>query len=526
MHEQLPFLLALVAAIVLIEMMASKLRIAYPVLLVVAGLLISFIPGLPKVQVDPNMIFFIFLPPLLFQAAWGISFKEMKKWWRIIGSFAFLVVFFSALAVAVLTNHFIPGFTLALGFLLGGIVSPPDAVSTGAIMKFVKISKTTSAILEGESLLNDASSLIIFRFALVAVGTGQFIFQQALISFSWMVIGGIGIGLIFGWIFMQAHKRLLTDASSDIAFTLIEPYFLYWIAEHLHSSGVLAVVSGGLFLANRRLVFLSSASRIQGYSFWEAFIFILNGIVFMLIGLQLPEVVAGLQADGVPLGRAINYGILVTAILIAARIISSYVALAATLIFRPGVTPISQNRGRMWQLPLLLGWTGMRGVVSLAAALAIPITQQNDQPFPYRNLILFITFLVILLTLLIQGLTLPYFIKRSKLFDNSNELPEEETKLKIKNELAVYTVKLLKEKQQKGLFKDAHLLHMLNQWENKINQPENFQMSAEAKQNYLDVLEDQRKFLAGLNKDPELDENIIRRQVYQIDLEEERVKLL
>ena len=334
MHEQLPFMLALVAAIVLIEMLATKLRIAYPVLLVVAGLLISFIPGLPEVQVDPNMIFFIFLPPLLFEAAWSISFKEMKKWWRIISSFAFLVVFFSALAVAIFTNYFIPGFTLALGFLLGGIVSPPDAVSTGAIMKFVKIPKVTAAILEGESLLNDASSLIIFRFALVAVGTGQFIFQQALISFSWMVIGGIGIGLIFGWIFMQAHKRLPTDASSDIAFTLIEPYFLYWIAEQLHSSGVLAVVSGGLFLANRRLVFLSSASRIRGYNFWEAFIFILNGIVFMLIGLQLPQVIAGLHADGIPLGTAIKYGVLVTAILIAARIISSYVALVSNTYFQ------------------------------------------------------------------------------------------------------------------------------------------------------------------------------------------------
>ena len=526
MHEQLPFLLALVAAIVLLEMLATRLRIAYPVLLVLAGLLISFIPGLPKVQVDPDMIFFIFLPPLLFEAAWSISFKEMKKWWRIIGSFAFLVVLFSALAVAVLTNYLVPGFTLALGFLLGGIVSPPDAVSTGAIMKFVKISKTTSTILEGESLLNDASSLIIFRFALIAVGTGQFIFQQALINFSWMVIGGIGIGLIVGWIFMQAHKRLPTHASSDIAFTLIEPYFLYWIAEQLHSSGVLAVVSGGLFLANRRLVFLSSASRIGGYNFWGAFIFILNGIVFMLIGLELPEVVAGLREQDIPIGRAISYGILVTAILIVARIISSYVALVATIIFRPSVTPIRQNRGRMWRLPLLLGWTGMRGVVSLAAALAIPVTLQNGEPFPHRNLILFITFLVILLTLLIQGLTLPYFIKRSKLFDSFDDLSEEETTLKIKNELAVYTVQLLKEKQQKGLFKDPLLLRMIDQWEIKINQPDNFKMSAEAKQNYLEVLEDQRKFLAGLNKDPQLDEDIIRRQVYQIDLEEERIKLI
>ena len=523
MHEQLPLMLALVAAIVLIEMLATKLRIAYPVLLVVAGLLISFIPGLPEVQVGPNMIFFIFLPPLLFEASWNISFKEMKKWWRIISSFAFLVVFFSALAVALFTNYLIPGFTLALGFLLGGIVSPPDAISIGAIMKFVKIPKTTAAILEGESLFNDASSLIIFRFALVAVGTGQLIFQQAIVSFSWMLFGGIGIGLIVGWLFMQAHKRLPTDASSDIAFTLIEPYFLYWIAEQLHSSGVLAVVSGGLLLSGRRLAFLSSASRIRGYNFWEAFIFIFNGIVFMLIGLQLPRVVAGLQAKGIPLSTAINYGMLVTLILIVARIVSSYIALAATLVFRPGVMSTLQNRRRMWKLPLLLGWTGMRGVISLAAALAIPITLQNGAPFPYRDLILFITFIVILLTLLIQGLTLPYLIRRSKLFDNPNEIPEEEAKLKLRNDLAVYTVGFLKQQQEKGFFKDAHLFRMVSQWENRIKEPENFKMNVEAKQNYLQVLESQRTFLAALNKDSEIDENIIRWQVYQIDLEEERI---
>src|SRR6476661_9306997 len=216
MHEQLPFLLALVVAIVLIEMLATKMRVAYPVLLVVSGLAIGFIPGLPNLQVDPDMIFFIFLPPLLFEASWSISFKEMKKWWRIIGSFAFLVVLFSALAVAVLTNYFIPGFTLALGFLLGGIVSPPDAVSTGAITKFVSIPRTTRAILEGESLLNDASSLIIFRFALVAVGTGQFIWHEAALSFVWMVTGGVAVGLLIALLFIKAHRWLPTDAPSDI----------------------------------------------------------------------------------------------------------------------------------------------------------------------------------------------------------------------------------------------------------------------------------------------------------------------
>src|ERR1700754_3845250 len=228
MHTILPFLLAMIAAIVLLEMWATKLKIAYPILLVVGGLFVSFIPGLPILKIHPDLIFFIFLPPLLFEAAWSISFKEMKKWWRIIGSFAFLVVFFTAFSVAIVTNHFIPGFTIALGFLLGGIVSPPDAVSTGAITKFVKIPRSTSAILQGESLLNDASSLIIFRFALVTVGTGQFIWQEAALDFLWMVVGGIGVGLVFGWLFMLAHKLLPTDASSDIVFTLIEPYFLYW----------------------------------------------------------------------------------------------------------------------------------------------------------------------------------------------------------------------------------------------------------------------------------------------------------
>ncbi|RZL43216.1 MAG: Na+/H+ antiporter, partial [Pedobacter sp.] len=298
MHTLLPFFLAMIAAIVLLNMWAVKLKIAYPILLVVAGLLISFIPGLPVLKIDPDLIFFIFLPPLLFEASWAISFKEMKKWWRIIGSFAFLVVFFTALSVALITNYYIPGFTIAIGFLLGGIVSPPDAVSTGAIMKFVKIPKSFSAILEGESLLNDASSLIIFRFAMVAVGTGQFIWHEAALSFVWMVAGGAGIGLVLAWLFVQAHKRLPTDAPSDIALTLIEPYCMYWIAEQLHSSGVMAVVSGGLFMSTRRLIFLNSASRIRGLSVWESFVFILNGIVFLIIGLELPEIVDGLRSSG------------------------------------------------------------------------------------------------------------------------------------------------------------------------------------------------------------------------------------
>lgn len=527
MHTQLPFLLAMIVAIVLLNMLANKLKIAYPILLVVAGLLVGFLPGLPMVRIDPDLIFFIFLPPLLFEASWTISFKEMKKWWRIIGSFAFLVVFFTASSVAVVAHHFIPGFTIALGFLLGGIVSPPDAVSTGAITKFVKIPKGTSAILEGESLLNDASSLIIFRFALVAVGTGQFFWQQAAVSFLWMVLGGVGIGLLLAWIFVQAHKRLPLDAQSNIALTLIEPYFMYWLAEQFHCSGVLAVVSGGLYLSAKRLVFLNSTSRIQSFSVWESFVFILNGIVFLIIGLELPEIVEGMREKGIPLRTAIGSGILITGVLIAARVISSYAALLATFIFRPGVMPRARSKKRRWLMPMLLGWTGMRGVVSLAAALAIPITLDNGAAFPQRNLILFITFIVILLTLVVQGLTLPSIISRSGLFEGlMEEEPEELTRRKMKQGLKQHVYQFLKNKYETELNGHAGMEKLLKLWEERAKAADDTWMNEKTKVIFVELLETQRQYLTELNKDPKIDEDIIRQQLYQIDLEEERLRII
>ncbi|MBS1664900.1 MAG: Na+/H+ antiporter [Bacteroidetes bacterium] len=522
MHANLPFLLAMVAAVVLLEMWANKLRIAYPILLVIAGLLISFVPGLPIVRINPDLIFLIFMPPLLFEASWSISFKEMKKWWRIIGSFAFLVVFFTAVSVAVVVNHFIPGFSIALGLVLGGIVAPPDAVSTGAITKFVTIPRSTSAILEGESLLNDASSLIIYRFALVAVGTGQFIWQQAALSFLWMVVGGVGIGLLLAWIFVKVHKRLQMDASSSITFTLIEPYCMYWVAEQLHCSGVLAVVSGGLFMSTRRLEFLNSDSRIQGFNVWESFVFILNGIVFLIIGLELPEIVEGLRVKGIPLRTAIGYGVLVTGALILVRIISAYMAMLATYLFRRSVVPRSGSRRRTALLPLLLGWCGMRGVVSLAAALAIPVTLDNGMEFPQRNLILFITFIVILLTLVVQGLTLPAFITRSRVFENLViGRPGEVSREDVKKGLKTHSYAFLKDKHDKG---HAGVEHVLKIWEAKMTSAEDSQMNERTRGVFIELLESQRGYLTELNRDPAVDEGIIRLELYQIDLEEERLK--
>lgn len=521
MLEDFPFYTGLIVAILLLIMLANKIKIAYPVLLVLAGLGISFVPGIPTVRIDPEMIFIIFLPPLLYEASWAISWKELWKWRRIICSFAFVVVFLTAMSVAFMANHFIPGFSLALGFLLGGIVSPPDAVSAGAILKFVKVPKRMSSILEGESLLNDASSLIIFRFALIAVATGQFIWYEAALSFSWMLIGGIGIGLAVGFAFMKTHKYLPTDTNIDTALSIVTPYVMYLIAEEAHTSGVLAVVSGGLLLSNKRHLFLSSSSRLWGVNVLESLCFILNGLVFTLIGLDLPEITAGLGE--VSISSAIGYGLLITFVLISGRILAAYGAVIVTLIARNFIT-VADNRNPGLKGPFLLGWTGMRGVVSLAAALSIPVQLADGSAFPQRNLILFITFIVILSTLLLQGLTLPYIIRRMKLRETDQPNSEEETENIIKKQLADYALQHLKANYSEALKNQPFLQQIAHKWENKAQLNDETDLAEESKTIYLDIINMQREWLRNKNNEDEtLNEEIIRKHLKYLDLEEEKL---
>jgi Na+/H+ antiporter len=524
MLENFPFYLGLLIAIVLLMMLASKIRVAYPVLLVLAGLGISFVPGIPLIHIDPEMIFIIFLPPLLYEAAWAISWKELWKWRRIISSFAFVVVFISALSVAFAANYFIPGFSLALGFMLGGIVSPPDAVSAGAILKFVTVPKRFSSILEGESLLNDASSLIIFRFAFIAVATGQFIWQDALLSFSWMLIGGIAIGLTIGLVFMKIHKYMPTDTNIDIVLTLVTPYLMYIAAEEIHTSGVLAVVSGGLFLSNKRHIFLSSSSRLHGVNVWESLCFILNGLVFTLIGLDLPEITAGLGT--VTIGKAIGYGVLVTGVLVLCRFLAAFGAVLVTLVARNFIT-VADSRNPGIKAPLMLGWTGMRGVVSLAAALSIPVHLADGTAFPQRNLILFITFIVILLTLLLQGLTLPVLLKKIKLDDPDHLETEEETEHQLRAEMAAFALSYLKSNYAEELKSQAFLQIIARKWEDKDIWNNEAGSADQTKKIYLDLLDQQRAWLHKKNSDEQnLNEEIVRRQLKYLDLEEEKFRFI
>ncbi len=523
------FLVLIVLALV---MLATKLRLAYPIVLVVGGLGLSFTGAFTNLVIDPDIVFLIFLPPLLYEAAWQVSWKEFWRWRRIIASFAFPIVMLTSCLVAVVSHALIPGFTLALGFLLGGIVSPPDAISATAIMRQVRVPKTLLSFLEGESLLNDAASLIVFRFALAAVLTGQFAFGQAAGSFFLVIVMGTLIGLLVGGVFYGIHRWLPTTPSIDIVLTLLTPYCMYYVAEHFHYSGVLAVVSGGLLLSSQRNKLLTYRSRMEGVNVWNVLGFVLNGLVFMLIGLQLPAIIQ--QLGTISLGTAIGYGLVISLALILGRLLCTFGAALFTRFASHFITVADARPS--WKLPLISGWAGMRGVVSLAAALSVPLLTPQGQPFPYRALMLFITFVVILVTLVFQGLTLPWLIRKvgmADLEDKYTTIPEARQELLIQQQLTQLALRCLDENDDPGSPPNDYL-HNLRQrlqldtqfFAQAMADPANAPKDARQRyqHHYLNLLEQQRTLLADLNRQVDFDEEIIRKYLAILDLEEYKLR--
>lgn len=524
--------IALIMGIIFLALLAQRLKISYPIVLVLGGLIISFIPGLPPVKIDPELIFVIFLPPLLFDAAWQTSWKDFWKWRRVIGSFAFPIVIVTSCVVAVVSQQLIPGFTLALGFLLGGIVSPPDAVSATTILKDVKIPKRVVTIIEGESLLNDASSLIVFRFALIAISTGTFAFSDATLSFFLVIVMGTFTGLAVALVFYSLHRWLPTTSNMDIVLTLIAPYVMYISAEHFHFSGVLAVVSGGLFLSTRKETILTYRSRLQGSNVWETLGFVLNGLVFLLIGLQLPYLTAQLGHDGIMDG--ISYGVLITAVLIVLRLLCTLGASVFTVWISRVITTADPSPG--WRMPVLFGWAGMRGVVSLAAALSIPVLLPGGEAFPQRSMILFITFIVILLTLVVQGLTLPIVVRWMDLKEVDYVAPERQEML-VKKKLANAALALLNGKHTDAVASHTLLQSLKTKYESDVRRADCFESGIPdvvtantGADSYLrvmrELIHEQREVLTKLNRKAEVDEALVRKYQELLDLEAEKLRLL
>lgn len=532
MHYSLLQFIILLAVAFMLVMLAQKVKISYPIFLVLAGLGISYIPGIPAMTIDPEVVFLIFLPPLLYEAAWYTSWNDFWRWRRPISFLAFGLVIITSLAVAFLTSSVIPGFTLAMGFLVGGIVSPPDAIAATSVLKNIKIPKRITTILEGESLVNDASSLIVLRFALAAVITGHFSLSQATTEFFLSTVMGVVIGLAVAHVIYLIHRFLPTTASIDAAFTLISPYFMYLAAEQFHYSGVMAVVSGGLFLSYRsHEIFVDGQSRLQTVNVWATLVVILNALVFILIGLELPVIIAGLE--GYSLWEAISYGLMISALVIVLRILWIYPVTFIPRWLSKKVRSREAHPG--WKGPLVIGWAGMRGVVSLAAALSLPITTAAHINFPHRNLIIFITFVVILVTLVFQGLTLPYLIKAIKMEEIDPVVSDEQQEATIKLRLLDVSLKRLDEAYTKEV-EGIELVNALKRdlQNNKVHASRRLEsMECEAIETaemeiYHSILKDlyrlQKDELYKIRKEKEFSDEVIRKHEMQIDLSDTKIK--
>lgn len=519
----------LLLIITFLVMLAQRIKIAFPIILVIGGLILSFIPGLPELKINPEVVLTIFLPPLLYEAAWSTSLKDFYRWRRVIFSFAFIIVIVNALVIALVSSNLIPGFTLALGFLLGGIISPPDAISASTVMKSIDVPKRMIAIVEGESLLNDASSLIVFRFALAAIITGQFKFSAAAGEFFIVVIMGTLVGLAIALVFYAIHRYLPTTPELDIVLTFVTPYIMFIVAEKFHFSGVLAVVSGGLLLSSKRQTMLSYVSRLRGLNVWGVFSFVLNGFIFILIGLQLPVIVRGLGS--ISLAEAIKYSLIISAVLIVARELCCLGASVFTRFISRYITTADSHPG--WREPLVFGWAGMRGVVSLAAALSIP-EMLNSEPFPYRNLILFITFSVILVTLVFQGLTLPFIIRKLHLKEKDYLIPVETMEVKIRKKLSAAGLKTLDEKFGGHLPTNHLIAAYRSRMQNDVTIMEDLVKDSQSEDSkdkvatyeaaVISVLADQRQLLQQMNRKAEISEELIKEFLLMLDQEEDLLR--
>ncbi|NYF81174.1 Na+/H+ antiporter [Granulicella arctica] len=406
-HAVQTVFLLLLLMVAIFALVARRLKISYPIVLVVAGLIISFVPHIPRIPLSPDLVFLIFLPPLLYSSAWTMSWREFRHNLLTITMLAVGLVAFTVWGVAEFADRFITLLDWKSGFVLGAVVSTTDAIAATSIARTLGLPRRIVDILEGESLLNDATGLLALEFGLQMVVRGETpTAGAAVLRLLYLVFAGIGIGLLIGLV-VGWWERFIDDGPIEIVVSLIVPYVAYLAGEGVHASGVLAVVACGLYLSRKSATYLTPAARIQIYGVWDALTFMMNGIVFVLIGLQLPYVLGGIRE----LSRLtlFEYGAGFSLILIALRML--WVFPVAQLIFW-----IRKRFGRNEERPgargmFVIGWTGMRGVIALAAAISLPETLANGAPFGARNLIVFLTFSVILVTLVVQGLTLPPLIR-------------------------------------------------------------------------------------------------------------------
>lgn len=512
------FMLAVLAAV---AVAARRLNVAPSILLVIAGIGMALIPGLPEVRLAPELVLLVILPPLIYSAGVAMSWREFRFNLRPIALLAFGCVVFTTCAVAA-AAHYLLKFDWATGFLLGAIIAPPDVVAPLAIARRLGLPRRLMVVLEGEGLANDATALILYRFAVVAVSTGTFSIPQASGTFTLIVVGEIVYGIAVGWLSLRL-RQWAQEPRVEITLSLMTPYLAFWVPAHFGGSGVLATVACGLYVSWNGPRLIGSATRLQGIFFWDLIVYLIEGLVFLLTGLQARALIDNMHEFSIP--DLLIATAWTTLIVIAARFIWVFPATYIPRWASPSLA--KRDPSPPWQFSFLLSFTGVRGVVSLAAALAIPYTLASGQTFPHRDLILFVTFGVIIVTLVGQGLMLPAIVRWLGL----TRLGKAERSHEIKDELAARQAALQEVAKHLDKFAgerelpDAVVEHLRtrNQSRSQIlpkdmaDGLEHIRQTAKLKQ---ELIEAERAFVYQLLREGKITDEARRRIEYELDLEE------
>jgi CPA1 family monovalent cation:H+ antiporter len=424
LHAVETVILLLLVLVAGFAVLARRLKVPYPIVLVLAGLVISFVPRIPRVPLDPNIVFVVFLPPLLYSSAWLMSWREFRRNAVVIGLLAVGLVGFTVWGVAEFSDRFITALDWKAGFLLGAVVATTDAIAATSIAKSVGLPRRIVDILEGESLLNDATGLLALEIGIAIMVRGEMpTVWGGFARLVYLVVAGLGIGLLIG-VVMGWMEQFIDDGPVELVVSLVVPYAAYLGGERAHASGVLAVVACGIYMSRKSTQFFSASVRLQVSGAWQALVFMLNGLVFVLIGMQLPYVLAGIHGR-YGTGTLIFYGAVFSAVLILLRMIWVYPAVKiASFVERRWLGHKDEEELKPREA-FVVGWTGMRGVLALAAAISVPEVLSNGKEFEARNLIVFLAFCVIFVTLVLQGLTLPALIRGLGLAGTEGMDPEE-----------------------------------------------------------------------------------------------------
>ena len=525
MHGAEVALLGLMAAVAVLSVLARAVEVPYPILLVLGGLAIGFLPGLPNVELPPELVLVLFLPPLLYHAAFFSSPRHLRADLRAISLLAIGLVLVTMVAVAITAHALIDGLPWSAAFVLGAIVSPTDPLAATTIARRLGVGRRIVTLLEGESLVNDATALVAYRLAVAATLGGSFVAWEAGLRFILSTTGGVVIGLVVGWLVADVRRRL-EDPTIEIVLSLVTGYLAYLPAELLGVSGVLAAVTAGLYVGWRAPALASAATRLLGFSFWEVFVYLLNAVLFILVGLQLPGIVRGVTGRTAP--ELVGLAAAVSAIVIGVRMAWQFTVpyLIRALDRRP--SQVHRRAGARERC--IVGWSGMRGAVSLAAALALPLARNGQ--FPERSLIILLTFAVILVTLVAQGLTLPILIRRLGIRGDDAEEREELRARLDATQAALARLEELAEEdwtrsdtvdRLRGLYEYRH--RRLSARAGNV-EDEGYEERSLAYQRLVrELLEAQRATIIRLRNQGEISNDVMHRVERDLDLEDTRLEI-